>query len=448
MGEDSEESGPPIPTANSTNKAPGEKPKFASLTLEERAWLVARLEELRHKGTRENGAWKAELVVALKSTPILDPILKLLETVKLPSSSRKLLSSPSRKFEGEITQVIEAALRVVSASWAPALGDGLRSLVAQEVEKVLWQSKTVVVMRWGALALSSIVGAALLGGTIWGAYKVDGLNKLAKDTEGSIEQSRDKVREETMMAQNAIRTLRDDAKQRIDKQIEEEVDARTKKLGQVFENVLENARKEVTDRLSALEKALAELDSTYKEKRETAFEDRNKVNETLWSTQEQSWLIVLNGRKEAVASHLTEVQSSVDERAKGFKMRFESTLLEANQKVPELGTKILALENQSSTIDKTVTNVDAHLKRLLETQGHLEASVNKLNEQFDNGGFRRLIGVLDIKDGLAVSALAIAVVSLVYAFFSRRRLLRKKPFNFAPESSLIQGAGEQVLPTA
>src|SRR5262245_53204691 len=207
-----------------------DKARFASLTFEERSWLIARLEGLRQRGTREEDQpLKAELEVVLKSTPILDPILKMLQTG-----------------DQRITQVIDAALRVVTASSPPALGDALRYLVAQEVEKVIWQSETVRVMRWGAVALAVGLGAALLGGTIWGTFKVDGLLKLAKDTEVAIEKSFNAVRDEATRAQDSLRNLRDDAQQKIDKQIQEEVVARTTKLGQMFDKVQESVTKEST----------------------------------------------------------------------------------------------------------------------------------------------------------------------------------------------------------
>jgi hypothetical protein len=260
---------------NPTDKPAIDKPKFESLTLEERAWLVARLEALRHRGLRENPAWKAELVVVLKSTPILEPIKKMLEADDLSSSQ----PTTQAAFEQKITQVIEAALRVVSASSAPALGDGLRYLVAQEVEKVIWQSQTVKVMRWGAVALAGAFGAALLGGTIWGTYKVDGLNTLINT-----------ARDDATKAQESIRNLRDDAQKKIDEQIQKEVDARTKKLDDMFVDVQKKADTGATDKLKAFDQALGTLNSDYTGKSQTAFKVHNEATDKLWETQDQNWV--------------------------------------------------------------------------------------------------------------------------------------------------------------
>jgi len=394
-------------------------PAISGMLFDDRVALIADLLALKHRRSPSFSVWAAEVSARLKQDDAMKPLAtvvdKLIESIQRGSTEVQRLDEQeesvkvqnAQALETQLLDVLDSALRLAERHPVAALSRDVRFLIADTAEQAMLRSTPLNALRW----LLPILVAVLLGGAVYGGYKIQGLwNGLEQQAHDFREQLNNDRLETTAQRAAWIREF--------SQKLDNEAKAKTGELTVLVDNAKRTAEASVKEQVDGLPRFFENQKSKF-------LSDQESIGKAILSKRTADITDELNAKQK-------DVQGKVDalnESFAAFNKTLEADLAKAAD--PE---QLRSLKQRLADLDKTAEELQAlgketrTIRAIVENQPTLNPNTPERVISL-----AMLIKILSIKDYLAIVALVVSLlavaVTLVIWWKERKMIFSRAPLH-------------------
>jgi hypothetical protein len=374
------------------------RPVPTGFTFDDRASLIADLLALRTQGDRSFDVWVARAIARLSAEPkafaeLAKPLKKIQQAAAAKGTAKP--KPPSKRtpepvvvtaadgqpandppptevppdsppdprviqaHAAEVTQVIDAAIALAERHPVAGFGRDMRALVAEETESAIQNSAAARIARW----LAPLIVAGLLGGTILGGIRVDGL----------LAQVRSQQAEADAKLKDALTAFNLTLAQHVSTDVKQIVDGTTAAYTRQMESEIRNVPNFVSTEEARL-RSTAEQTINDKTKDVTNALDQKKseISQAL-DTARTGIDAALGTKRTAVEKSLDTLNAAIVAQTGALATAVADFRKATSDRLADMPTKI------AETAAK-VGQIDTHLSDLQKTIGDLQTATDELHK--------------------------------------------------------------------
>jgi hypothetical protein len=337
----------------------------ATISQEERSHSLNRLLALSDRSGRDPAIWKAEIEAALRGNPALVELLAIIKEIKIPvegGAATAAATQTDKEFDHEIQKVLDSAIRQIAALRI-SLNDTQRAQITQSVHDDVYSHPLVRNVRW----FLPLLGTIILGGTLFGIWKFDGLVTLtqnaAAEAKAQIQKKADEIDSFIIARKDGIGTVATAATTAINTAKQNAQDATT-----AATTAINTAKQTTQDATTAATTAINTAKQTTQDAATDATTAINTAKQTTQSAATDA-TTAINTAKQAAQDAMTAAVNQIKSR--------EHDISDLIAKAGDLHDRVMALESQSRDVKRLL---DGN-QNIVEAQSRFNSILGMIPEQ-------------------------------------------------------------------